>query len=104
METSVARTENPANPTGEADAANDQHSADSGPAMLSELPAVGFPPFEQPLSEWFRQKHRREPTELELGAIMAAMNERDAPEPRVDPKPDPEGWRQGISTPPATRR
>jgi hypothetical protein len=87
-----------------ADALPDEHSGDAARAPLLELPAVGFPPFEQPLTDWFHQKYRRAPTERELGAMMAAMNERDAPGPRVGPKPDLEGWRTDLSAPPAPRR
>ena len=91
-------------PAAQANAAPDDSSDDGAGSMLLELPARGYPPYEQPLTDWFRQKYRRDPTERELGALMAAMNERDAPPPREGPKPDLEGWSTDVSTPPAPRR
>ena len=96
METTAPQTERRLQGAGETGAEDS--------AQLLELPAAGFPPFEQPLTDWFRDKYRRDPTERELGAMMAAMNERDAPPPREGPKPDLKGWRTDLSAPPASRR
>ena len=85
-------------------AAADVSSDDAVRPTLLELPATGYPPFEQPLTNWFRERYRRDPTERELGALMTAMNERDAPPPREGPRPDLEGWSTDVSAPPASRR
>jgi hypothetical protein len=58
-----------------------------------EVPAPGFPPSEVPLRAWFRQRHGRDATELEIGALMQAMAEREAPPRPEDPHPEPGGWR-----------
>ena len=88
----------------QADAAADGNPDDGAHPTSQELPATGYPPFEQPLTDWFRERYRREPTDRELGVLMAAMNERDAPPPRDGLKPDPEGWRTDVSAPPGSRR
>ncbi len=69
-----------------------------------EIPETGYPVSEQSLRDWFRRTHKREPTELEIGALMAAMTLRDATPPLEEPLPDPEGWETTPSAPPATRR
>jgi len=69
-----------------------------------QLPARGYPMSEQAVSEWFRQTYRREPAELEVGAIIDAMARRETTPPEVGPRAEPEGWSTGVATPPATRR
>jgi hypothetical protein len=56
-----------------------------------ELPAPGFPASEQDLSDWFRTKHGREPSERELGALMAAMAQREATPPHNGARVDLDG-------------
>ena len=69
-----------------------------------ELPAMGYPPSEAALTDWFRRTRGREPTELEIGRIVAAMARRDATPPHDGPHSDPQGWRVDPVAPPATRR
>ena len=73
-------------------------------ASTPELPAAGYPPSEQALTDWFRRTHGREPTELEIGRIFAEMAQRDATPPHDGPHSDAEGWRVDPVAPPATRR
>jgi hypothetical protein len=68
------------------------------------LPAKGYPVSEQSLTEWFRQTHAREPTALEIGALMAAIAQRDATPPHEGPEVDLQGWSTTPFAPPATGR
>jgi hypothetical protein len=63
------------------------------------LPVPGYPASEQSLTAWFRETHGREPSELELGALMAAMAERAATPPLEGPEADPEGWGTATALP-----
>ena len=63
--------------------------ADSMKGM--ELPAPGFPASEQDLTDWFRKKYGREPSDRELGVIMAALAQRESTPPHDRPNADLEG-------------
>ena len=69
----------------------------SSPA--SELPAPGYPVSEEAVDRWFREHRGRAPTDLELGAILGAMADREATPPCDGPKSEP----GGRSVPPVTR-
>ncbi|HET8995477.1 MAG TPA: hypothetical protein VFN42_02305 [Acetobacteraceae bacterium] len=69
-----------------------------------QLPVDGYPISEDAVAHWFQQTYRREPTDLELGAIISAMAERETTPPHVGPHAEPEGWKVGPSAPPADRR
>lgn len=51
-------------------------------AMRVELPARGYPPSEEAVSNWFRARFGRDPTELALGVIIGAMEQREATKPQ----------------------
>lgn len=65
----------------------------TNPGSPMELPAEGYPYSETGLRDWFRHKYAREATELELGALMAAMATRDDKAGPGEPRPEPGGWR-----------
>lgn len=69
-----------------------------------EIPPLGYPIGEKSVSQWFQDRHRRAPTDQEVGTIMAAMAEREASSPRTGKSPAPEGWTDGAAAPPAPRR
>ena len=62
------------------------------------LPAEGYPNAEQPLREWFRKTHGREAMDVELGALMSAMNARDSVRDGITPEADKLGWTVGKTT------
>ena len=68
------------------------------------LPPPGYPISEEAVTNWFRERHQREPDDREVGVIMDAMALRNATPPIEGPVPDPEGWTNTPSAPPATRR
>jgi hypothetical protein len=68
-------------------------------ANTMRLPVAGYPASEQSLTAWFREMHGREPSELELGALMAAMAERVATPPLEGPQAEPEGWGTATALP-----
>ena len=60
------------------------------PSTPLEIPAEGFPFSEQELRKWFRNKHGREASDLEIGEIMEAMVARDD---KVELRSGAFGWR-----------
>jgi hypothetical protein len=54
--------------------------ADTMPSEATEveLPARGYPPSEEAVSNWFGGRFGHELTELELGVIIGAMAQREA--------------------------
>jgi hypothetical protein len=71
---------------------------------MVELPAPGYPMSEQSLTDWFRQKYGREPTEREIGALMSAMADRESTPPHEGARAEPEGWRTDPDTASPTPR
>lgn len=107
VETTVARagTDKPQPDTfGVGDEAAGRISPGAAPAGATDLPARGYPPFEQSVADWFYQKYARAPTERELGLLMSAMAERDATSPRTGPNADAQGSHSDPSAAPTTRR
>lgn len=83
--------------------ANSPTTHDETPVVTRELPAEGYPIAEVAVTDWFRGRYGRAPTERELGAVMGAMAQREATPPRRGPDADPQGW--AVFPPaPATRR
>jgi len=64
-------------------------------AVQVELPARGYPPSEEAVSNWFRGRVGREPAELELGMIIGAMAQREATRPHDHGAPPTEAWITG---------
>ena len=74
---------------------------DGGSPAVRDLPAPGYPPSEEAVDNWFRKQHGRAPSEFELGAILAAMTQREAKPPAAGPGSQPEQWVTGPAQPPA---
>jgi len=81
----------------------DAEQAAGGEGVL-QLPADGYPISEDAVSHWFEHTYHRRPTDLELGAIIDAMAQREATPPHVGPNASAQGWKVGPSAPPADRR
>ncbi|MGE0224353.1 MAG: hypothetical protein AB7F35_07665 [Acetobacteraceae bacterium] len=60
-----------------------------------ELPALGYPPTEEAVTDWFVRTYGRPPNEGETGAILDAMARRDSTPPQTGPVADPRGWSAG---------
>lgn len=76
---------------------------DAAPPAVTELPVEGYPVAAEAVTEWFRRRHGRLPTEQELGAIMLAMAQRETTPP-VREAPHLDGWTAYEGIPAATRR
>ena len=59
-----------------------------GKAM--ELPVAGYPISRDAITSWFRNRHGREPSAVEVGEIMLRMTERDSTPPKAPPVPLPD--------------
>jgi hypothetical protein len=78
--------------------------APAGSKAMIELPAPGYPISEQSLTDWFRQRYGRTPSERELGSLMAAMAERNSTPPHEGPRADLEGCQTDPAAEPPARR
>lgn len=81
-----------------------QDGTDRGAERQFQLPVAGYPISEDAVTHWFQQTYRRPPSDMELGAIIDAMAEREASPPYVGPHAEAEGRKLGPSTLPAGRR
>ncbi|MBV8397996.1 MAG: hypothetical protein JOZ58_21055 [Acetobacteraceae bacterium] len=59
-----------------------------------ELPVPGYPISRDAVTEWFRRRHGREPSSIEVGEIMLRMTERDSTPPKAAPIPLPDEGKQ----------
>jgi hypothetical protein len=70
----------------------------------TELPSPGYPPSEDAVSHWFRDRYGRTPSEQEIGAILGEMAQREATPPHRGPRATAHGWVVGPYATPASRR
>jgi hypothetical protein len=68
-----------------------------------EIPVEGYPYSVEALTTWFRDRHGRDPSEVELNQMMNAMAARDSTAPHRGPDADREGWGTDVSGQPVAR-